>query len=38
MRALALDLKNKTSIAVVLDVAERSDALIEGFRPDFMRG
>ena len=35
-RALALDLKNKASIEIVLDLIGRSDALIEGFRPGVM--
>lgn len=35
-KALALDLKNKASVAVVLDLISRSDALIEGFRPGVM--
>lgn len=35
-KALALDLKNKASIEVVLDLIEKSDGLIEGFRPGVM--
>lgn len=35
-KALALDLKNKASIGVVLDLIEKSDGLIEGFRPGVM--
>lgn len=35
-KALALDLKNKASIEIVLDLIGRSDALIEGFRPGVM--
>ncbi|HVF65892.1 MAG TPA: CaiB/BaiF CoA-transferase family protein [Casimicrobiaceae bacterium] len=32
-RSITLDLKRAESVDVVLDVAERADALIEGFRP-----
>lgn len=35
-KALALDLKNKASVALVLDLISKSDALIEGFRPGVM--
>ena len=35
-KALALDLKNKASIEIVLDLIEKSDGLIEGFRPGVM--
>jgi alpha-methylacyl-CoA racemase len=35
-RALALDLKNEAAVSVVLDLIDRSDALIEGFRPGVM--
>ena len=35
-KALALDLKNKASIDVVLGLIEKSDGLIEGFRPGVM--
>jgi crotonobetainyl-CoA:carnitine CoA-transferase CaiB-like acyl-CoA transferase len=35
-KALALDLKNKASIEVVLGLIEKSDGLIEGFRPGVM--
>src|SRR5205807_2713229 len=31
--AIALDLKNPGAVEVVLDLVERADALIEGFRP-----
>ncbi|HZA00009.1 MAG TPA: CaiB/BaiF CoA-transferase family protein [Acidimicrobiales bacterium] len=32
-RSIAVDLKNPDGVAVVLDLVERADALIEGFRP-----
>jgi len=35
-RSLALDLKNPAAVEAVLRMAERSDALIEGFRPGVM--
>jgi len=35
-KALALDLKNDASIEVVLNLIEKSDGLIEGFRPGVM--
>lgn len=35
-KALALDLKNEASIQVVLRLIEKSDGLIEGFRPGVM--
>jgi crotonobetainyl-CoA:carnitine CoA-transferase CaiB-like acyl-CoA transferase len=35
-KALALDLKNEASIEVVLNLIEKSDGLIEGFRPGVM--
>ena len=35
-KALALDLKNKASIEIVLGLIEKSDGLIEGFRPGVM--
>ena len=35
-KALALDLKNKASIEVVLGLIQKSDGLIEGFRPGVM--
>jgi alpha-methylacyl-CoA racemase len=35
-RSLALDLKNPSAIAIVLQLCRRADALIEGFRPGVM--
>ena len=35
-KALALDLKNKAAIEVVLDLVEKADGIIEGFRPGVM--
>jgi alpha-methylacyl-CoA racemase len=35
-RNVAVDLKHPDGVAVVLDLAERADALIEGFRPGVM--
>jgi len=35
-KVVELDLKNKAAIAQVLDLLERADALIEGFRPGVM--
>jgi alpha-methylacyl-CoA racemase len=35
-KVVELDLKDKTAIAQVLDLLERADALIEGFRPGVM--
>jgi crotonobetainyl-CoA:carnitine CoA-transferase CaiB-like acyl-CoA transferase len=35
-KALALDLKNKAAIDVVLNLIEKADGLIEGFRPGVM--
>ena len=35
-RAVSLDLKNHAGIALVLDLVQRSDVLLEGFRPGVM--
>jgi len=35
-RAVALDLKNPAATALVLDLVDRSDVLLEGFRPGVM--
>lgn len=35
-RNIAIDLKNPDGVATLLDLVERSDALIEGFRPGVM--
>jgi len=35
-RSLGVDLKNKDGVALVLDLVERADGLLEGFRPGVM--
>src|SRR3712207_8323701 len=37
-RSIALDLKDESDVAVVRALAERSDVLLEGFRPGVMEG